>query len=212
MRAVIFDWDGVLADSGEMYFLAYAKICEIYHKRLPVDSLEGFRRWYNPAWENNYLEMGFTREEIPEALAATFRFVDYDRVAVYPHTDEVLEYLQARNIPMAVLSTTPEDTIRRRLRQEELERYFTLISGYGGDSSKDRRLARLLKELRCSRGIMIGDTHLDIRAGRVNRLKTVGTAYGWITPERLQSSNPDVLVLSPDRLLESVQQLLTSIE
>ena len=212
MRAVIFDWDGVLADSGEMYFLAYAKICELYKKRLPIDSKEGFRRWYNPAWENNYLEMGFTRDEISEALAATFRFVDYDRVAVYPHTDEVLKYLHDRDIPMAVLSTTPEETIRRRLRRENLERYFTLIYGGEGDSSKDRRLARLLEDLRCSGGIMIGDTHLDIQAGRVNRLKTVGTAYGWITPERLQAANPDVLVLSPDKLLESVQQLLTSIE
>ncbi|MBQ7501170.1 HAD family hydrolase [bacterium] len=212
MRAVIFDWDGVLADSGELYFLAYAKICEIYKKRLPIDSKEGFRRWYNPAWENNYLEMGFTKEEISKALMATFQYVDYDQAAIYPHTAEVLEYLHAQNIPMAILSTTPEETIRRRLRQEGLEQYFTVISGYGGDSSKDKRLAQLMEKLHCSGGIMIGDTHLDIQAGKANKLKTIGTGYGWITPERLQVSNPDALVNSPDQLLGSIKQILSSLE
>lgn len=207
MKTVLLDWDGVLADSTAMYYDVYCKLCTHYRKYLPIHSVAEFRSWYNPAWENNYLEMGFTLDDLPIIADFIHANINYDPIAIYAGTKEVLQDLSA-SYTLAIVSTTPSATIRTRLQQESLDQYISYISGEGTKSDKAERIASTLELLHCQQAVMVGDTPLDIVAGKANNLPTIGATYGWITPERVRQSQPSALINDISELPDAVRSLL----
>ncbi len=201
MKAILLDWDGVLCDSLQLYFELYVEACKRRNKAFPMKDLEQFRGWYNPRWEENYYEMGFTPQEFSEVLAFSERWLDYSRARLFPGVVHNLRQWSSL-APLAIVSTTPSGLIRARLAQEagavECFRHFT--GGEDGCSEKRQKVANTLKAIGCSQGVMVGDTPLDVDAGRFNGLATVGVTYGWVSPERVRSSQPDRLVERPEEL------------
>ena len=205
MKAILLDWDGVLCDSLQLYFDLYVEACQRWSKPFPMKDLEQFRGWYNPRWEENYFEMGFSPEEFAEVLVFSEQWLDYSKAQLFPHVLSCLQ-LWSQQAPLAIVSTTPSGLIRKRLALEagavECFRQFT--GGEDGCSEKRQKVANTLQLLGCSGGVMVGDTPLDVDAGRFNGLTTVGVTYGWVTPERVRSSQPDRLVERPQELEEAV--------
>lgn len=209
MRAVLLDWDGVMVDSTAMYFHLYQVICERYNRVLPISTIEEFRDWYNPQWENNYFAMGFTPQDLPEIIAFTSGYVNYSPIAVYPGIRELLEQL-AKQYPIALVSTTKRETILKKLQQEGLDSYITHITGNDGKSEKISRIADTLKLLRCDTGVMVGDTPLDVSSGQANNLPTIGVTYGWTSPKRIQNAQPTLVVDSSLELQGAIQRLISA--
>ncbi|MCR5660980.1 MAG: HAD family hydrolase [bacterium] len=210
-NAVLFDWDGVIADSAYLYFDMYVRLCAKYGKNLPVSDLDAFRKWYNPQWELNYYEMGFKKEDFPEI----FKFssaVSYDKVNIFPGAEDMLRTLSAK-YPVAIVSTTVSSIILEKLRREGLDKYILHITGgEDGKSEKIVKIADTLKLLGCTNGVMIGDTPVDIASGKANRLKTAGVTYGWIDAGRIRESKPDRIADDPLQLCGIICQLMESLE
>jgi len=208
MKAILLDWDGVLCDSLAMYYELYQEACRIWKHPLPVDDLQHFLEWYNPRWEENYYEMGFTPEEFQEVLKWSENWLDYSRAALFPEVPENLRRWGAQ-APMAIVSTTPSSLIRQRLRQAGLEQCFQQVTGgEDGCSAKREKVARTLHQLGACGGVMVGDTPLDIDAGQFNGLSTVGVTYGWVSPHRIRAALPTTLVERPEDLFQAVLQCL----
>ncbi len=49
--------------------------------------------------------------------------------------------------------------------------------------------------------LMVGDTEIDITAGKVNRTSTCGVRWGYAQPGKLENSAPDFLVNNADEFL-----------
>lgn len=211
MKAVLLDFDGVLVDSATLYLDLYREACRRWGKTLPIDSLEEFRRWYNPRWEQNYYEMGFSEEEFQGVLAWSVGHLDYMKARLYPGVAETLRSLAA-DFPLAVVSTTPSELIRRRLAQEGLDTLMTLVKG-GDDglSEKVEKIRDTLRHLEVGAGVMVGDTPLDVEAGRENGLGTVGVTYGWCTRERVHESRPDLVIHDPSGLETAIREVLARV-
>ncbi|MBQ7568464.1 HAD family hydrolase [bacterium] len=207
MKAVLFDWDGVLIDSTYMYYDLYCQLCQKYGKYLPINSLEEFREWYNPAWENNYFEMGFTPEELPMIASFINHGTNYAPLKLYPGVPETLSDLH-RDYRLAIVSTTPRDTILKRLQASALDSYIDYITGDDGVSDKVGKIARTLEILECSQAVMIGDTPLDIASGKANKLPTIGASYGWVTPQRVRAAEPSIVIDSALELNSAIRSLL----
>ncbi len=207
MKAVLFDWDGVLVDSTVMYYEIYCQLCEHYDKYLPIHSVEEFREWYNPAWENNYFEMGFTRDDLPMVSDFVHEHIDYAPLQIFPGVPEVLADL-ATTYKIAIVSTTPKEAIWNRLEADNLGRYIDFITGNDGVSEKTAKIANTLQLLGCKEAVMVGDTPLDISSGQANSLPTVGTTYGWVTPHRIHEAKPSLVVDSARDLGRAIRSLL----
>lgn len=207
-KAVLLDWDGVLCDSVSLYLDLYAEACRRYAKVLPISGLDEFRAWYNPRWEDNYYQMGFTEAEFQEVLKFAESYLDYSKAPLYPGIDALLESLAA-DWPVAIVSTTPSFLIKARLEAEGLHGHFTyFMGGEDGNSDKVEKIATTLKDMGVDHGVMVGDTPLDIDCGRANGLATVGVTYGWVTPQRVLDARPDRVVESPEGLESAIRSLM----
>jgi len=206
-KAILLDWDGVLCDSLQLYFDLYREACRIHDKVFPISTLEDFRGWYNPRWEDNYYEMGFSEEEFRSVQKLSESYLQYSKARLFDGVAENLRvWSEVR--PLAIVSTTPSPLIRARLAQDNLEQYFQVFTGgEDGCSEKRVKVKSTLDLLGVTEGVMVGDTPLDIDAGRFNGLQTVGVTYGWVTPERVLAATPDRVVNQPDELQRAVLDL-----
>lgn len=209
MKAILLDWDGVLVDSTEMYYHSYNALCEKFARPCPVHSVEEFRSWYNPVWENNYFEMGFTAEDLPMIAEFTANFISYDPIQFFPKIDEMLHDLSQEH-PIAIVSTSNAEVIRAKLASVGLDKYITHITGADGISDKVEKIKRTLQLLNCQQGVMVGDTPLDISCGQANHLATVGTTYGWVSSERIHKANPTVVIDNSCNLKSAIINALNS--
>ena len=206
-KAILLDWDGVLCDSVSLYYDLYAEACRRYGKTLPIKDVPGFRDWYNPRWEQNYYQMGFQEQEFQEVLKWSETYLDYAKAALFPGVEDTLKSL-AREYPLAVVSTTPSFMIRQRMGPELSELFAVMTGGEDGCSDKMEKMKVTLLKLGVEKGVMVGDTPLDITCAKAYGLKTVGCTYGWVNPMRLAESEPDRLVNSPHELEEAIRSVL----
>ncbi|MBI3270326.1 MAG: HAD family hydrolase [Planctomycetes bacterium] len=209
-RAVIFDWDGVLADSAQMYVGVYASVAARYGKTLPTATLEGFREWYNPRWEQNYVSIGITGPHLKEALVYGLSLIRYDAVPLFPGIPEVLRDLRRDHL-LGIASTTPGEHIRRRLETAGLQDFFAAVEGKGtAGSDKAQTVGKVLDALGAGPAatLMVGDTTADVEAARHWGLPTIGVTYGWMAPHRIAAANPTALVHTAAELPAAVRRVL----
>ena len=205
--AILLDWDGVLCDSLILYYELYIEVCRRHNHPFPIADLADFRDWYNPRWEENFYDLGFSEAEYQEVLKYYEENLRYSGVALFPGIIENLA-LWSAEFPLAIVSTAPSWMIWQRLRQDDLEKYFTHLTGSDdGDTEKRGRVRVTMELMGAQAGVMVGDTPLDIEAGKFNALKTIGVTYGWFPPARIRQAAPDRGVDEPGALYQAVVEL-----
>lgn len=211
-KLIVFDWDGVIANSCSSFFHFYRSTAEHFGKAFPLKTLEDFREWYDPAWENNFVRLGFTPQEVPMAKEYQLALVNYDHIPLFPEMRAILHTLFMR-FTLAIASTTHSPHIRKKLKSEGMDSLFSFISGgEGGTSDKKGIIAKTLKALNvppeCA--VMVGDTIMDITSSKVIGLRSIGVTYGWISPRRMVDAMPDYIVHSPEGILPALQRIFSS--
>ncbi len=117
MKAILLDWDGVLCDSRTLYYDLYFEAARRWNKKMPISTMEEFLEWYNPRWEENYYEMGFTPEQFQEVQVWSDEYLDYNSAPLFPGiADNLRRWSEAA--PLAIVSTTNSALIRQRMRAE----------------------------------------------------------------------------------------------
>lgn len=208
--AVVFDWDGVIADSVAMFFDVYVKTFAHFKRHLPVQSVDEFRGWYKARWEQNFSDCGFSPPEVEAALDFARGHIDYANVGLFPEVVEAIRRF-ARIRPVGIASTTGADLIRGRLRKAELlECFGTVVGGEEGGSDKVKRFGDAVRLLDVDprRSVAVGDTPLDIHCARHWGMATVGVTYGWNHDPIVRAANPDRLVAHPSEVEGAVNDLL----
>lgn len=120
-----------------------------------------------------------------------------DETRVYPEVVETLQHFE--HLPKAVVTNKPFDSTNRIIEGLELSRYF--IAVIGGDSLPERKpSAEPLLEAarRCNTStnecLMIGDSRVDILAGRAAEMKTCGYINGFRGRTELEKAGADYLI------------------
>jgi phosphoglycolate phosphatase len=197
-KLVIFDWDGVIADSCPQFLELYRRTTEHFGRSFPIRTVEDFRDWYNSAWENNFTHLGFSPEEVPRLITHLSSLVDYDLIPLFAGIRETLSSL-AGLYRIAIASTTHSCHIREKLAREDLESLFACIEGgEGGTSEKRAIIARVIASMGIGKEsiIMVGDTEMDIRSSRAEGIRNIAVTYGWNSAEKLAASAPDHMIES----------------
>lgn len=190
---IISDFDGVIADSTEVYAEAYRRTFRHYGFEVPFIR---FQSWYDSRWEENWLNSGFCEEELPDVIRTFSSFISYESVEPYPGAETVLKALRL-SAPLVIASTTPADLIEEFLRQKALRGYFEGFytpSGTGSDKKQLFNAALMDSGATPSCAVVVGDTPSDIRPARQLGCRSVGVTYGWYDGARLIPENPSVLV------------------
>lgn len=209
VRLVIFDFDGVLADTVED--LADAANAALLAGGRPAVPAERVRRFIGGGAAA--LVQRLLPDADPVALAAaTDRFKDeyarrYDRHTVlFPGVKHVLQHLRDRDVLMAVATNKSETITRSLLAKTGIEGYFVTVVGPEAVTRRKPDPEALQVVLArvgaaASESLMVGDTEADILAGRQAGLTTCAVLYGYGSREEIDVAGPDFVIAAIDDLL-----------
>ncbi len=210
--AVLFDLDGTLTDpkAGIVASVHYAL------DRLGVaaprdDEMDG---WIGPPIQDSFARLlGRDPTEAVRLYRTRYGQIGLLENAVYPGIIQSLERLRNEGLALFVATSKPEVFARQILDHFDLARHFDGIYGSELDgrlSAKGELIAHLLaeQELRPGGTVMVGDREHDVLAARANGIPCLGVTYGYGTAEELDEAGAAALCGRPDRMAESVLELL----
>jgi phosphoglycolate phosphatase len=200
-KLFLFDFDGVLADSLDLYAEAVARCLE----RIGTPIVKT-REDYLALFEGNFYESmaarGVDLAAFAQAAKEILPGIDYGAMKPFDGLIPVLDALQKNHL-LAVISSNGSRTIRRMLERFGFDPYFEEILGSDFLFSKKEKIDHALAKygIPLERVFYIGDTTGDIVEARAAGVRTVAVTWGWHSRERLVAAHPDFLVETPEGLL-----------
>jgi len=176
--AVLFDLDGVLIDSFEIW--RHLLNCALDTHGKPLLTAPEFDAIWGQGMEAD-IRMFFPGLTVGELQAFyETRFGSFlDRLKVFPDTRPVVEELRLRGQRLAIASNSAPRIIEESLIAADLKGYFPVAVGAGGSLRGKPEPDTLLAALdgldaKPEEAIFIGDSPYDMEAGLRAGVRTVG--------------------------------------
>jgi len=213
IKALCFDVDGTLSDTDDYYA---QKIVRFFPRSLFRDPAHTARRLVMWIESPGNALLGFAdRIGIDDEMVAVIDWINRHRKSplkkylIVPGVEEMFKLMQGR-YPMSVVSARDEQSTMRFLTQFDLCKYFdAIITGLSARHTKPYPDPILLAAERMGvkpeECLMIGDTTVDMRAGKAAGAQSVGVLCGFGEEEELRR-------LGADLILKSTADLLTLFE
>jgi HAD superfamily hydrolase (TIGR01509 family) len=209
IKALCFDVDGTLSDTDDLYT---QKVSRYLPRFLFMDAGRAARRFvmWIESPGNALLGLADTLgldNEMDAVIDWLYRHRKHSaqQYLLVPGVDNMLKQLHGR-YPMAVVSARDERTTMGFLQQFELVNYFdVIITGLSAQHTKPYPDPILLAAQRMNippeNCVMIGDTTVDIRAGRAAGAQTVGVLCGF-------GEEPELRRMGANEILQATPNLL----
>lgn len=172
IKAVIFDFDGVILDSANIKTVAFLELFDEYpeHQKAIKDyhiKHQGITRYKKFEWIYTELLNKAYNNEVKERLGKEFSALVFEKIMKtdpIPGAIEFLEIIRENNMPAFIASGTPDHELNQIVASRDLTKYFQAI--YGSDISKEEAIDRIAKEedLEYSELLFVGDAITDYRA------------------------------------------------
>ena len=183
-KAVFFDLDGTLTDSGEG--IINCAILGLQHFGLPIPSREELGGVVGPPLDQTFIRFGVPEDKAAEAVKVfrsrylvTGKFEDFP----YPGIRETLQTLKAQGHRLFVATSKPEVTAIEVLEKFELAQYFEQIVGATLDGTRSHKaevIAYLLGQVGdLNEVIMVGDTTYDVTGAAAHGIPAIGVSWGY---------------------------------
>ena len=210
-KAILFDLDGTLTDSGEGIINCAQMTLERFG--LPVPPREEMQVFVGPPLGDTFVKFGIPEERTQEAIDIfRSRYVPIGKYEnhPYPGIRELLEALKAQGHRLFVATSKPEVTAIEVLEHFDLAKYFDLICGASFDQSRTTKsevIAFLLEQNgRIDNAVMVGDTEFDVLGAAAHGIPTIGVSWGYGQVEDMQKAGAAAIADTPESLLELLNQ------
>ena len=205
-KAVLFDLDGTLTDSGEgiMNCVQLA----LNHFGIPVERRDDLRVFVGPPLRETFPKFGIPEAEVEHAIEvyrSRYNTVGIFENEPYPGIRELLQTLKERGFRLFVATSKPEASAFRVLDRFELSQYFEEIAGATWDGSRDSKeavIAYLLKKIGdVDQAVMVGDTRYDVAGASAHGIPTIGVSWGYGTADELLAAGAVTIADTAEALL-----------
>jgi len=204
MSLILFDFDGVLADTLNDLLQFGQEVCDelgVVHTAVKEDlsTLEVM----------SFATFG-RQLEVPEALIDEFVRRCLDKVAakesppeIFAGLAEVVKELSAKHV-LGVVTTNTSKNVRAFLAQHKLEDCIRAIYGLEQPGTKAEKISQARDQFTAAGEAvyMIGDAVSDIHAAKQASVKSIAVSWGHQSLERLSNARPDHVVHSAGELLK----------
>ncbi|HEV2357530.1 MAG TPA: HAD-IA family hydrolase [bacterium] len=205
-RAVLFDLDGTLLDSADLIVTSFVDACRTGLGRT-VDREETLRTWSWPVRERfEALAPGRGDELTQLYLRRYFELHDH-RARLFPGVPAVLDGLRARGYLLGIVTSKRRATTDAAVRTFGLDRWCQAIvvdEDVRRPKPDPEPVALAARRLGVAPAValMVGDSVVDVAAGRRAGAGTAAALWGTMHLD-------DVLGECPDHRLERPEALLT---
>lgn len=216
VQAILFDVDGTLSDTDDVYVEKLKKLLQGFRLFFPGKDLARLARRIIMAIEapGNFLIGLPDIIGLDDEIYAMMDFLarhSHPRSKVHrivPGIDEMLIEL-SRHYPLAVVSARDERTTRIFLEQAHLSQYFQYVAT--AQTCRHTKpypdpLLWAAQQLRVPPDacLMVGDTTVDIRAGKAAGTQTVGVLCGFGEKAELEHKGADQILATTADLLTAL--------
>lgn len=216
IKAVIFDFDGVIADTARDIVASVQAAQKEYHTEvLDYDTILSFvGHGAKYLIDRSMTVLGET------ALAGALDWYKQyykehpcDDTQLYPGVQELLETLSRNGIKLCVVSNKPEAITELIVEKLKIAGYFTKVIGPESVTrmKPDPEGLRLCLDAmgidRPDEALMAGDSYTDILAGKAAGMKTCAILYGYGDQEKLKAENADISVSAALEILPKIASL-----
>jgi phosphoglycolate phosphatase-like HAD superfamily hydrolase len=210
---VVFDFDGTLINLGGHVEWRKAQE-EVVQSYLDHDCAEDTVQACNAKGMFTMLDemYGNLQDERGEEEARTVQDSIYDLIRDYEvrgvdscvimdGCTSTLDWLSERGVPMGVWTSNSARSAEEALKLQGLRHHFKVVLGRSVDFPMKPHPAQLLECFRLmgvdpARGIMVGDSHKDILAGKAVGSYTVGIPVYFTRLELMKEAGVDVIIES----------------
>lgn len=204
MALIMFDFDGVIADTFDYFVLDFVAACNQYGF-----TIQG-KRDINILLEDNLYEAmgkrGMDQETIDRILTLfKDKAENHVDIKMFEGIDRALRQISEQN-QIFVITSNVSALVAKALKANGMD-YVLEVLGADVDKSKVAKIKTLMGRFPGMDAYYVGDTSGDIIEGRLAGARTVGAAWGWHGRERLAQSSPDFLVESPGQLAELLARI-----
>jgi phosphoglycolate phosphatase len=209
LRATLFDYDGVLADTLPDMLRFAGEVCaEMGNPRTPtpadLDALETM------SFVNYGLQLGFPSDQAAEfARRAMARFeARADPPPIFPGMEEVVRGAAARG-QVGIVTGSPAKAVSRFLQQHHLSDSVGALVSVEDPGTRAEKIRRALEQLgrQPAEACLIGDAVSDVRACREVGVRSIAVAWGHQSATRLTAAGADLLAGTPKELAELLARL-----
>lgn len=209
-KAILFDLDGTLTDSGEGIINCASFALE--HFGLAVPDRNAMRVFVGPPLRDTFIRFGVPADLAEEAIAvfrSRYLPIGIYENTPYPGVHDLLHRLQSEGCRLFVATSKPESMALSVLNRFDLARYFEVIAGATLDGARDEK-SQVIDYLLSLVGkqadaVMVGDTVFDVIGASEHGIPTIGVAWGYGKPEDMQKAGAIAVANSTEELY----QLLT---
>ncbi len=198
--AVLFDFDGTIADTGKGIFECLDYACESLGK--PKLTEEKRRMFIGPPLFDSFTSLVGCNPEEAEFAIMKYR-EQYNRGSMlhlefYEGIIDLFDELKNVGIKTAVCSSKPAPFVIKILEHYGLREKVSCISCPGKDGakmSKEEMINGAVKELAVNKEdtLMVGDRKYDIEGAAAAGVKSAGVTYGYGTAEELIAAGADYI-------------------
>jgi phosphoglycolate phosphatase len=202
MKLLLFDFDGVLVDSLDVYEKTVTLCLEKINQPLKRGRQE-FLELFDGNFYESLAQKGVDLGKFMTASVDILSKVNYAEMKPFDAMRPVLRELKKKNC-LIVISSNDTPTIREALRLYDFNGVFQEILGSDFMLSKKEKILYAIKKYQIMPEDIyyIGDTIGDIKEGKQAGVKTIGITWGWHDKIKMASSNPDYLFDDPQELLQ----------
>ena len=183
LKAVIFDMDGVLADSQPLHFEADRRTLENHGLKVPEEEMVPYAGTSNTfrfgLFRDKY-KIGAPLEElVNEREQHMEEIIGESSLTAVPGTEKLIKGIKSRGYPLALASSSSEKVIEAELKKIGLYDHFDLI--FSGDGMKRGKpfpdifieTARRL-ETAPADCLVVEDSHNGVVAAKAAGMKCIG--------------------------------------
>jgi len=207
MAAIIFDFDGTIADSFET-------LVGIFHDLTSRErhlSPEAIERLRGMPLHSAAGELGIRPWRMPFLVMRGRRRIGkkIGQIKAHPGVSDAIRRLHAEGHQLFIMSSNSEKNISTFLKQHHISKEFVRIYGSVGLLSKARVLRKIRRQNRLGSDTCwyIGDEVRDIEGARLAGIRMIAVTWGFNTAKLLEAHKPTATADKPEDLIRILEEL-----
>ncbi len=208
IKLIIFDFDGVLADSFDTFYPLMRDVMKHVGLSLSPDQ---YRDFFIGNVHQSIKEL--INNDQKYSVAMEFRNSNYDkyyydkrhRAKLFPGAIKFLKEI-GKNYILTIASSGREDNIKNLLEENGVKDLFSIILA-NSSTTKESMIKEILNKHKSNpkNTVMITDTVGDLKVAKKLGLKTIAVTWGFHSEKILKSEKPDYIANNFKTLYKNIQ-------